>query len=54
MEQGVPEGYYEIDLGEPSIKRRGKDLTIITLGPALYGAIKTAATLRSASASPPR
>jgi len=31
-EAGVPEGYYEIELGEPSIKRQGKDLTIITLG----------------------
>ena len=30
-EAGVPEGYYEIDLSEPSIKRTGKDLTIITL-----------------------
>src|SRR4029453_3016305 len=39
VEQGVPEGYYEIDLSEPSVKRRGKDLTIITLGPALYTAI---------------
>jgi 2-oxoisovalerate dehydrogenase E1 component len=41
-EQGVPEGYYEIEPGEPSIKRRGKDLTIITLGPALYTAIAAA------------
>ena len=35
-------GYYEIDLGEPSVKRRGKDLTIITLGPALYTAVAAA------------
>jgi 2-oxoisovalerate dehydrogenase E1 component len=41
-EQGVPEGHYEIDLSEPSIKRKGKDLTIITLGPTLYTAIKAA------------
>jgi 2-oxoisovalerate dehydrogenase E1 component len=42
VESGVPEGYYEIDLAEPSIKRKGKDLTIITLGPALYTAIAAA------------
>ena len=39
---GVPEGYYEIDLSEPSIKRRGKDLTLITFGPALYTAVAAA------------
>ena len=42
VEEGVPEGYYEIDLGEPSVKRKGKDLTIVTLGPALYTAIAAA------------
>jgi 2-oxoisovalerate dehydrogenase E1 component len=41
-EQGVPEGHYEIDLAEPSIKRKGKDLTMITLGPALYTAVEAA------------
>ena len=39
---GVPEGYYEIDLSQPSVKRKGKDLTIVTLGPALYTAITAA------------
>ena len=39
---GVPEGYYEIDLSQPSVKRAGKDLTIITFGPALYTAIDAA------------
>lgn len=39
---GVPEGYYEIDLSEPSVKRAGKDLTIITFGPALYTAVEAA------------
>jgi 2-oxoisovalerate dehydrogenase E1 component len=42
VEQGVPEGYYEIDLSEPSIKRAGTDLTLITLGPALYTAVAAA------------
>jgi 2-oxoisovalerate dehydrogenase E1 component len=45
VEGGVPEGYYEIDLGEPSIKRKGKDLTIVTFGPALYTAITVAEDL---------
>ena len=39
---GVPEGYYEIELGAPSLKRRGSDLTIVTLGPALYTALEAA------------
>src|SRR5664280_3271213 len=46
VEGGVPEGYYEIDLGEPSIKRKGNNLTIVTLGPALYTAITVADTLQ--------
>jgi 2-oxoisovalerate dehydrogenase E1 component len=47
VEEGVPEGYYEIPLGEPSVKRKGKDLTIITLGPTLYTAIAAADELQS-------
>ncbi len=47
MAEGVPEGYYEIDLGEPSVKRTGSDLTLMTLGPALYTAIATADELQS-------
>jgi 2-oxoisovalerate dehydrogenase E1 component len=47
VESGVPEGYYEIPLSEPSIKRAGKDLTIITFGPALYTAVKAADELSS-------
>jgi len=39
---GVPEGYYEIDLAEPSVKRKGEDLTIVTFGPALYTAVTAA------------
>jgi 2-oxoisovalerate dehydrogenase E1 component len=46
VEQGVPEGYYEIELGEPSVKREGTDLTIVTLGPALYTAIAAAEELQ--------
>ena len=46
-EQGVPEGYYEIEIGEPSVKRRGSDITVVTLGPALYTAIAAADELKS-------
>ncbi|MGW8314061.1 MAG: alpha-ketoacid dehydrogenase subunit alpha/beta [Bacteroidales bacterium] len=35
-EEGVPEGYYEIPLGEPDIKREGEDITILTIGATLY------------------
>jgi 2-oxoisovalerate dehydrogenase E1 component len=47
VESGVPEGYYEIELGEPSVKRSGTDLTIVTLGPTLYTAIAAADELQS-------
>jgi 2-oxoisovalerate dehydrogenase E1 component len=47
MEQGVPEGYYEIELSVPSVKRKGKDLTIITLGPTLYTAVAAADELQA-------
>ena len=41
-EGGVPEGYYEIEIGDPDVKRVGKDLTIITVGPTLYKALDAA------------
>ncbi|HEX2968868.1 MAG TPA: thiamine pyrophosphate-dependent enzyme [Bacteroidales bacterium] len=41
-EGGVPEGYYEIPLGEPDIKRNGEDITILTIGATLYPALKAA------------
>jgi 2-oxoisovalerate dehydrogenase E1 component len=34
--EGVPEGYYEIELGEPDIKRQGEDITILSIGATLY------------------
>ena len=43
---GVPEGYYEIPMGEPDIKREGKDITILTIGSTLYVALKAADTLK--------
>jgi len=45
VEEGVPERYFEIELGEPSLKRRGEDLTIVTFGPSLYAAISAAGAL---------
>jgi 2-oxoisovalerate dehydrogenase E1 component len=42
---GVPEGYYEIPEGVPAVRRIGKDVTIITLGPSLYTAIDAADAL---------
>lgn len=45
-EGGVPEGYYEIPMGEPDIKRAGKDITILTIGATLYRALEAADILR--------
>ncbi len=39
---GVPEGYYEIPLGEPDIKREGEDITLLTIGATLYRAREAA------------
>ena len=43
--EGVPEGYYEIPIGEPDVKKEGKDITFITFGPALYVALDAAKEL---------
>ncbi len=45
-ESGVPEGYYEIPIGEPDIKRVGKDVTILTIGSTLYTALDAAKILQ--------
>ena len=45
MKDGVPEGRYEITLGDPDIKREGKDVTILTIGATLYRAMDAAKTL---------
>jgi len=44
-EGGVPEGYYEIPIGEPDIKKEGSDITIVTIGAALYRAVEAAKIL---------
>ncbi|MBQ6352063.1 MAG: dehydrogenase, partial [Lentisphaeria bacterium] len=42
---GVPEGYYEVPIGEPDVKRAGSDLTILSIGATLYPAMKAAKQL---------
>lgn len=43
--EGVPEGNYEVAIGEPDIKRAGTDLTILTIGATLYRALEAAEEL---------
>jgi len=45
-EAGVPEGYYEIEIGDPDIKREGSDVTILTIGATLYRALEAADELQ--------
>lgn len=45
QKDGVPEGYYEIAMGEPDIKREGTDITILTIGATLYRALDAAKIL---------
>ena len=44
-EGGVPKEYYEIPLGEPDVKKEGKDITFLTVGYTLYPALAAAKTL---------
>jgi 2-oxoisovalerate dehydrogenase E1 component len=45
VRSGVPRGRYEIPIGEPDIKKQGKDLTILTAGATLYRALEAAVEL---------
>jgi len=45
-EGGVPEGYYEIPIGEPDVKVVGSDVTILTIGATLYKATEAAKILK--------
>ncbi len=47
-EGGVPAGYYEIPIGEPDVKKEGKDITFLTIGHTLYPALQAAKELESA------
>jgi 2-oxoisovalerate dehydrogenase E1 component len=42
---GVPAGYYEVPIGEPDVKKAGRDLTILTIGATLYRALEAAKQL---------
>lgn len=42
IEGGVPTGYYEVEMGEPAVRREGNDLTIVTIGATLYRALEAA------------
>jgi 2-oxoisovalerate dehydrogenase E1 component len=42
---GVPAGYYEVPIGEPDVKKAGKDLTILTIGATLYRAMEAVKVL---------
>ena len=43
----VPTEYYEVDFGDPDVKRVGKDVTILTIGAVLYRALDAAKKLES-------
>lgn len=45
-QEGVPQEYYEIPMGEPDIKRTGSDLTILSVGATLYRAMEAARELQ--------
>ncbi|MCB0182852.1 MAG: dehydrogenase, partial [Caldilineaceae bacterium] len=47
VEGGVPIDYYEVPEGEPVVRRRGQDLTLITIGATLYRALDAAAQLEA-------
>ena len=42
VEGGVPIDYYEVEMGEPVLRRTGQDITIITVGATLYRALEAA------------
>jgi 2-oxoisovalerate dehydrogenase E1 component len=42
---GVPVDYYEVEMGEPAIRREGSDITLVTIGATLYRALEAAEVL---------
>jgi 2-oxoisovalerate dehydrogenase E1 component len=46
VKTGVPEGYYEIPIGEPDVKIQGDDITILTIGATLYPALDAVKLLK--------
>jgi 2-oxoisovalerate dehydrogenase E1 component len=47
FQKEVPAGYYTIPIGLPEVKRAGTDLTILSVGSALYRAVEAADRLRA-------
>ena len=47
VEGGVPVGYYEVEEGEPALRRAGTDVTLVTIGATLYRALEAAGELAS-------
>jgi 2-oxoisovalerate dehydrogenase E1 component len=47
VEGGVPREYYEVEMGEPAIRRAGSDLTLVTIGATLYDALDAADDLEA-------
>lgn len=45
-EGGVPAESYEVEIGEPDIKKPGRDLTILSIGATLYRALDAALVLQ--------
>lgn len=45
VEGGVPVEYYEVEMGEPALRREGRDVTIVTIGATLYRALEAAEEL---------
>ena len=45
---GVPVEYYEVEEGQPALRRAGGDLTIVTIGATLYRALEAADELQAA------
>jgi 2-oxoisovalerate dehydrogenase E1 component len=45
VESGVPVEYYEVEMGEPAVRRTGSDITMVTIGATLYRALEAAAEL---------
>ena len=46
-EGGVPKEHYEIPIGEPDVKVKGDDVTILTIGATLYKATEAAEELKA-------
>jgi len=45
-EGGVPTDYYEVEFGDPDVKRVGSDVTILSIGAVLYRALEAAQKLQ--------